>query len=111
MDQFTSVPSRNSCNDSTTGKKVSIICIDYKASWNFPLFSFSFVHCRNYYEKPEEVWIYLDGSEESVIMIHLARIAGNKLQHCPKLKLRAICFKSDILTLEMNEFLHELKNR
>ncbi|XP_017760380.1 PREDICTED: FAD synthase-like [Eufriesea mexicana] len=71
----------------------------------------SFKKFVNYYKKPEEVWIYLDGSEESVIMIHLARIAGNKLRHCPKLKLHAICFKSDILTLDTNEFFHELKNR
>lgn len=92
-------------------EKVSIICIDYKVSSNFSLFSFSFFPCRNYYKKPENVWIYLDGSEESVLMIHLARIASNKLQHCSKLKLRAICFKSDILKSGTEEFFHELKNR
>lgn len=92
-------------------EKVSIICIDYKVSSNFSLFSFSFFPCRNYYKKPENVWIYLDGSEESVLMIHLARIASIKLQHCSNFKLRAICFKSDILKSGTDKFFHELKNR
>lgn len=74
------------------------------------MFSFSFSPCRNYYEKPEEIWIYLDGSEESIIMIHLARVVSNKLRHCSKMKLRAICFKSDILKSEINEFFNEIKN-
>ncbi|PBC32441.1 FAD synthetase [Apis cerana cerana] len=65
---------------------------------------------RNYYEKPEEIWIYLDGSEESIIMIHLARVVSNKLRYCSKMKLRAICFKSDILKSEINEFFNEIKN-
>lgn len=65
----------------------------------------------NYYEKPEDVWIYLDGSEESVLMVHLARIASNKLRHCSKLKLRTICLESDIQKMDTDEFIHELKSR
>ncbi|XP_033206412.2 FAD synthase [Bombus vancouverensis nearcticus] len=71
----------------------------------------SFKKFVNYYKKPENVWIYLDGSEESVLMIHLARIASNKLQHCSNFKLRAICLRSDMLKSGTDEFFHELKNR
>ncbi|KAG9435973.1 FAD synthase [Apis mellifera carnica] len=74
------------------------------------IYEYSFKKFVNYYEKPEEIWIYLDGSEESIIMIHLARVVSNKLRHCSKMKLRAICFKSDILKSEINEFFNEIKN-
>ncbi|KOC62597.1 FAD synthase [Habropoda laboriosa] len=66
----------------------------------------------NYYEKPEEVWIYLDGSEESVVMIHFARIANDKLwQGIKGRKLHAICLNSDTLKSAVNKFVHEVCDR
>lgn len=53
------------------------------------------------------MWIYVDGSEESIIMVHLARVTEDKLQRCSNSKLRAICLKSDA----MNRFLQDLCNR
>ncbi|CAK9798594.1 FAD synthase [Anthophora quadrimaculata] len=66
----------------------------------------------NYYEKPEEVWIYLDNSEESVVMIHFARIANDKLwQGAKRRKLNAVCFNSDTLKLTENKFIQEICDR
>ncbi|XP_034175672.2 FAD synthase [Osmia lignaria lignaria] len=60
----------------------------------------------DYYQKADEVWIYLDGSEESIIMVHLARVADSKLGGS-KRRFRAICSKSD----KMNKFFHDLSER
>ncbi|XP_076167164.1 FAD synthase [Ptiloglossa arizonensis] len=65
----------------------------------------------NYYQKPEDVWIYLDGSEESIIMTHLARVAHSKLQYSSEIKLHAICFKFGHFEVGMNEFLREISDR
>ncbi|XP_078046160.1 FAD synthase [Augochlora pura] len=58
----------------------------------------------NYCQKPEEVWIYLDGSAESVIMVHLARVATEKLGEPAKSRLRGISPRVD-------KFLQEISNR
>ncbi|XP_076757965.1 FAD synthase [Xylocopa sonorina] len=67
----------------------------------------SFEQFVNYYKKPEEVWIYLDDSIESVVMIHLALVTNSKLRQT-NTKIRAITFESDTLN---NEFLTELNKR
>ncbi|XP_076634104.1 FAD synthase isoform X2 [Colletes latitarsis] len=66
---------------------------------------------RNYYQNPDEVWIYLDGSDESIIMVHLARVAYNKLKQGSKSKLHAIYFKSDHFEPVMNEFFRDISYR
>nr|XP_033342694.1 FAD synthase-like isoform X1 [Megalopta genalis]XP_033342695.1 FAD synthase-like isoform X1 [Megalopta genalis] len=58
----------------------------------------------NYCRKPEEVWIYLDGSPESVIVLHLARVATEKLGESAKTKLRGISPRA-------SSFLQEISNR
>lgn len=72
---------------------------------------FSVFLFRNYYQKPEKVWVYLDGSEESVIMIHLARVAVNRLRENHKKKLCAIYFKFDCVESGVNRFFREISDR
>ncbi|CAL7941569.1 unnamed protein product [Xylocopa violacea] len=74
------------------------------------VYEYSFKKFVNYYQKPEEVLIYLDGSVESILTIHLARVANNKLQQT-NTKIRAISFKSDTSKFGMNAFLNELSKR
>ncbi|XP_003699353.1 FAD synthase [Megachile rotundata] len=71
-----------------------------------PLYENTLKKFVEYYEKPGEVWIYLDGSEESIMMVHLARVTEDKLQRSNS-RLRAICSKSDA----MNRFFRELCDR
>ncbi|XP_053982062.1 FAD synthase-like [Hylaeus volcanicus] len=71
----------------------------------------SFEKFVNYYQKPEEVWIYLDGSDESIVMVHLARVANCKLRQSSKSKLHAFYFNFDHLESGMIEFLREISDR
>ncbi|XP_076648654.1 FAD synthase [Halictus rubicundus] len=64
----------------------------------------SFEIFLDYCRKPEEVWIYLDGCAESVVMVHLARVTMEKLGGPSKTKLRGICPTA-------NKFLQEISNR
>lgn len=52
----------------------------------------------------------MDGSEESVIMIHLARVVSSKLRYNSKMKLRAVCLESDILKSEISQFFNEIED-
>ncbi|XP_017879987.1 FAD synthase-like [Ceratina calcarata] len=63
----------------------------------------------DYYQKPEQVCIYLDGSQESVALVHLARVVDDKLRLNSRSKLHAVCL--DVLTLGLNHFLRELCQR
>ncbi|XP_043265070.1 FAD synthase-like isoform X1 [Colletes gigas] len=72
------------------------------------IYKSSFEKFVNYYQNPDEVWIYLDGSEESVIMVHLARVAHNKLRQSSKSKLHAFYFKFDHLEPVVNEFFRDI---
>ncbi|XP_076291524.1 FAD synthase isoform X3 [Lasioglossum baleicum] len=64
----------------------------------------SFEIFLDYCREPEKVWIFLDGCAESAVMVHLARVAMEKLAGSSKIKLRAIC-------LQANKFLQEISNR
>lgn len=78
---------------------------------NFLLFFSLFLPFRDYYEKPEKVWVYLDGSKESIIMTHLARVATNKLQQCPTEKLHAVNFTFDSVEPGISGFFREISDR
>ncbi|XP_015438868.1 PREDICTED: FAD synthase-like [Dufourea novaeangliae] len=71
----------------------------------------SFEKFVDYYRKPDEVWICLDGSDESVVMIHLARVADTKLRQPLKTKLHGICFELDDFKSDMNGFFEEISDR
>ncbi|XP_076244283.1 FAD synthase [Calliopsis andreniformis] len=65
----------------------------------------------NYYQKPKEVWVYLDGSEESIIIIHLARVAVNKLQQNSRARLNAVYFKFESTESSLTGFFREISDR
>nr|XP_031835721.1 FAD synthase-like isoform X1 [Nomia melanderi]XP_031835722.1 FAD synthase-like isoform X2 [Nomia melanderi] len=65
-----------------------------------------------HYRKPEDVWVYFDGSAESVISVHLARVAVEKLGHPSETKLHGIYLEqSDDSRTDMNRFLQEISQR
>lgn len=56
--------------------------------------------------------MYLDGSAESVILIHLARVAIEKLGHSLETKLHGIYIEQpDDSRTDVNKFLQEISER
>lgn len=67
-----------------------------------------FISFRQFYQNPECVLIYIDGSIESSVVIHLAHICKTQLHFDNKLQM--VYFKKE-MSVDIEEFIKEMVDK